>query len=75
MPKEKKGAKSGSVPKTSEQPGKGKRPKQKRQAIEGEKEPEDLGQVAQSEIELATNNTNLYIAPNPVDDQNKQWKE
>ena len=56
VPNEKKVAKSGSVPKTSEQPGKRKRPKQKRQAIEGEKEPEDLGQVAQSEIELATKN-------------------
>ena len=63
------------MPKTSEQLGKGKRPKRKRQAIESEKEPEDLGQVVQSEIELATNNPNMYIAPNPVDDQNKQWKE
>ena len=75
VPKEKKVAKSGSVPKTSEQSGKGKRPKRKRQAIEGEKEPEDLGQVTQSEIELATNNPNRYIAPNPEDDQNRQWKE
>ena len=75
VPNQKKVAKSGSVPKTSEQSGKGKRSKRKRQAIEGEKEPEDLGQVTQSEIEVATNNPNMYIAPNPEDDQNRQWKE
>ena len=31
--------------------------------------------VKKSEIEFATNNPNMFIAPNPVDDQNKQWKE
>ena len=75
LPKEKKLAKSGSAPKTSEQPGKGKRPKRKKQAIEGERELEDLGQVAQPEAELATNNPNMYIARNPAEDRNKQWKE
>ena len=65
VPKEKKVAKSGSVPKTSEQSGKGKRPKRRRQAIEGEKEPEDLGQVTQSEMELATNNHQHVHSPEP----------